>query len=82
MDESLQKNILHELRMIKRLLAHNMMTGDKQTAQISKLNSIGFTFFTFCDIISLSKFCLIASMLLSSLSVILSTRILPYVITF
>jgi len=43
MDESLQKNILHELRMIKRLLVHNMMPGDKQSVQIIKLNSIGFT---------------------------------------
>ncbi len=42
MDDSLQKNILHELRMIKRLLAHSLVSGAKQIAQISKLRSVGF----------------------------------------
>lgn len=42
MDESLQKNILHELRMIKRLLAHSLVSGAKQIAQISKLRAVGF----------------------------------------
>ncbi len=42
MDEPIQKNILHELKIIKRLLAHNIVSGAKQTTQISKLNSIGF----------------------------------------
>ena len=41
MDETIEKNILHELKIIKRLLAHNLLTGDSQTKQISKLDSIG-----------------------------------------
>ncbi len=42
MDEALQKNMLHELRMIKKLLAHNLVAGINQTNQISKLSLIGF----------------------------------------
>jgi DNA-directed RNA polymerase specialized sigma24 family protein len=42
MDETIQRNILHELKIIKRLLAHNLLTGSSQTKQISKLGSIGF----------------------------------------
>lgn len=42
MDETIQANILHELRVIKKLLAHNLLTGDSQTKQIGKLDSIGF----------------------------------------
>lgn len=42
MDETIQKDMLHELRIIKKLLAHNLLTGDSQTKQISKLDSIGF----------------------------------------
>lgn len=42
MEESLQKSILHELRMIKRVLAYDMVANDKQASQISKLNSVGF----------------------------------------
>jgi len=42
MDETIQKNILHELQAIKRLLAHKLVTGIKQAEQISKLNSAGF----------------------------------------
>ncbi|HWR72482.1 MAG TPA: hypothetical protein VN604_04895 [Nitrospirota bacterium] len=42
MDETLQKNILHELRMIKRLLAHSLVSDDKQIAQIGKLSAVGF----------------------------------------
>ena len=42
MDETIQKNILQELRSIKKLLALNLLSGDPQTKQISKLDSIGF----------------------------------------
>ncbi|MEW5817764.1 MAG: hypothetical protein AB1798_20510 [Spirochaetota bacterium] len=42
MDETIQKNILHELKIIKRLLAHNLLAGNSQTKQISKLDSMGF----------------------------------------
>ncbi len=42
MDEAIQRNILHELKTIKKLLAYNLVTGIKQTEQISKLNSMGF----------------------------------------
>lgn len=42
MDETIQANILHELRVIKKLLAHNLLMGDPQTTQISKLDSLGF----------------------------------------
>jgi hypothetical protein len=42
MDETIQRNILHELRIIKKLLAHNLLTGDSQAKQISELDSIGF----------------------------------------
>lgn len=42
MDETIQRGILHELRIIKKLMAHNLLTEDSQTKQISKLNSIGF----------------------------------------
>jgi DNA-directed RNA polymerase specialized sigma24 family protein len=41
MDETIPKNILDELRTIKKLLAHNLLTGDTQTKQISELDSIG-----------------------------------------
>jgi DNA-directed RNA polymerase specialized sigma24 family protein len=41
MDETFQKNILQELRSIKKLLALNLLTGDSQTKQIGKLDSIG-----------------------------------------
>lgn len=42
MDDAVQKNILHELKMIKKLLAQNLLSEATQTEQISKLNSIGF----------------------------------------
>ncbi len=42
MDELTQKDILHELKIIKKLLAQNLLSGASQTKQISKLNSIGF----------------------------------------
>jgi len=42
MDETIQKNILHELTIIKRLLAQNLLKEDSQIKQISKLDSIGF----------------------------------------
>jgi DNA-binding NarL/FixJ family response regulator len=42
MHETLQKNILHELKIIKRLLAHNIVSGATQVTQISRLSSIGF----------------------------------------
>lgn len=42
MDEVTQKDILHELKIIKKLLAQNLLSGSSQTKQISKLNSIGF----------------------------------------
>jgi hypothetical protein len=42
MDETIQKNILHELKIIKKLLAHNLVTGIKQAKQIGKLDSMGF----------------------------------------
>jgi transcriptional regulator len=42
MDDTIQKDILHELSIIKKLLAHNLVTGDSQAKQISKLDSIGF----------------------------------------
>jgi DNA-directed RNA polymerase specialized sigma24 family protein len=42
MNEPIQKDILHELRLIKRLLAQNLLVGESQTKQIAKLNAIGF----------------------------------------
>ena len=42
MDEAIQKNILAELRMIKKLLAQNILVGASQIAQIEKLDSLGF----------------------------------------
>lgn len=42
MNETIQKNILHELKIIKKLLAQNLLSGNSQIKQISKLNSIGF----------------------------------------
>ncbi len=42
MAEVTQKDILHELKIIKKLLAQNLLSGNSQTKQISKLNSIGF----------------------------------------
>lgn len=42
MDDATQNNILYELRIIKKLLAHNLLTGNSQTKHISKLDSIGF----------------------------------------
>ena len=41
MDETFQRNILHELKIIKGLLAQNLLAGNSQTKQISKLDSIG-----------------------------------------
>ncbi len=41
MDEAIQRDILHELKTIKRLLACSLLTGDTQTKQISELDSIG-----------------------------------------
>ena len=41
MDENIQRKILHELSIIKKLLAHNLLAGDSQTTRISKLSSIG-----------------------------------------
>ncbi|MBI5933142.1 MAG: hypothetical protein HY867_05500 [Chloroflexi bacterium] len=42
MEGTTQKEILHELKMIKKLLAQNLLTGTTQTNQIKKLNAIGF----------------------------------------
>lgn len=42
MDDLIQRNILHELKIIKKLLAQNLLGGETQTKQISKLNSLGF----------------------------------------
>lgn len=42
MDETIQKDILQELKIIKKLLAQNLLSGESQTKQISKLNSLGF----------------------------------------
>lgn len=42
MDESIQKGILQELKVIKKLLAHSLLTEESQVKQITKLNSIGF----------------------------------------
>jgi DNA-binding CsgD family transcriptional regulator len=42
MDETIQRDILQELKTIKRLLAYSLLTGDTQTKQISELDSIGF----------------------------------------
>jgi hypothetical protein len=42
MDENTQKSILHELKIIKKLLAQNLLSGTSQTKHISKLNSVGF----------------------------------------
>jgi len=42
MNEEIQKDILHELKIIKKLLAQNILIGETQTKQISKLNSLGF----------------------------------------
>ncbi len=42
MSEDLQKDILQELKIIKKLLAQNILSGETQTKQISKLNSLGF----------------------------------------
>jgi hypothetical protein len=42
MDETIQRNILLELRVIRKPLAYNFMMGDSRTKQISELDSIGF----------------------------------------
>ncbi len=42
MNEDIQKAILQELKIIKKLLAQNILSGETQTKQISKLNSLGF----------------------------------------
>jgi predicted regulator of amino acid metabolism with ACT domain len=42
MDDAIQRSILHELRIIKKLLAQNLLTGDSQTKQVGKLSSPGF----------------------------------------
>lgn len=42
MNEDIQNDILHELKIIKKLLAQNILIGETQTKQISKLNSLGF----------------------------------------
>lgn len=41
MDNSVEREILHELRIIKRLLAQSLLSGDSQVKQISKLDSLG-----------------------------------------
>ena len=41
MDKDIEKDILHELRVIKRLLAQNLLSGDSQQKRISKLDSLG-----------------------------------------
>ncbi|MBN1398663.1 MAG: hypothetical protein JXA06_11585 [Bacteroidetes bacterium] len=42
MDEAIQRDILNELRIIKKLLAQNLISGQSQIRQIEKLASIGF----------------------------------------
>lgn len=42
MDEFIQKDILEELKVIKKLLAHSLLTEESQVKQIIKLKSIGF----------------------------------------
>lgn len=42
MDDRFQNQILSELRIIKKLLALNLLTEDSQMQQIQKLHSIGF----------------------------------------
>ena len=42
MNEDIQKDILQELKIIKKLLAQNILSGETQTKQISKLNSLDF----------------------------------------
>jgi hypothetical protein len=43
MDDKVQKDILHELQTIKRLLAHSLFAEDEsQTKRIEKLDSVGF----------------------------------------
>jgi DNA-directed RNA polymerase specialized sigma24 family protein len=41
MDKNVEREILHELRIIKRLLAQNLLSGDSQQKRISKLDSLG-----------------------------------------
>lgn len=55
MDEALQRNILHELKSIKKLLAYNLVTDIKQTEQIGKLNSMGFQQKEIADILGTTR---------------------------
>ncbi len=55
MDEVVQRNILQELRIIKKLLAHNLLTDDSQIKQIAKLDSIGFRPKEIADILGTSS---------------------------
>ena len=42
MSDDIQEGILNELRVIKKLLAQNLLAGQSQTKQITKLDSLGF----------------------------------------
>lgn len=55
MDETVLKDILQELKMMKKLLAHNLLTDDSQIKQIAKLDSIGFRPKEIADILSTSS---------------------------
>lgn len=55
MDETIQKNILHELKIIKRVLVYNLMAGARQSEQIGKLNSVGFPQKEIADILGTTR---------------------------
>ncbi len=42
MDSKVEDKFLQELKIIKRLLAHNLIIGQPQSKQIETLNSVGF----------------------------------------
>lgn len=41
MDKNVERDILHELRIIKKLLAQNLFSGDSQQKRISRLDALG-----------------------------------------
>ncbi len=55
MDDAIQKNILHELKIIKRVLVYNLVAGARQSEQIDKLNSVGFQQKEIADILGTTR---------------------------
>lgn len=55
MDDKIQKDILHELQTIKRLLAHSLFREDEsQIKRIEKLDAVGFRPTEIADILGTS----------------------------